>query len=1413
MASNPPFELEDQTDDDFFDKLVDDDDDIVVGDENSLKRIDGIVKANDLVDEDEDESDEVKAFENLSKSEVDQGNVESETKEVGISDGNVSCLQSVEARGEHVYDGEVTSLTLPDLFSFENEKVVGDGVEGSEEVTGLREEESSSSVNGGVKEVQWSAFTDSADNDIGGFGSSDDFLTNFEQEAVGNLQNEAGDIFGKETITNAATENAYGYTGETGQISNGVDTNSVEYYENQYPGWKFDPYTGQWYQLDSTGGSATGQESLDASGGNKQTNFTSNGEGQLTVSDVNSSQVFYSQQNTYTNIGTVSQVGTTEKVSDWNHTSHSSHQNGGYQYPAHMVFDPQYPGWYYDTLAQEWRSLDTYHSSAQSTDSTRNQHSQNGLPATTYSHSGYDHGINGKGLQVSDSEGLNANQTYATSLGLDNNGSSDGQSEFGMNTGSAVSYSIGQSWPSYDSNVYSNTHMNQHKFPDPQETIPSYNKTNQSINNANWAGSTGNSFQPFNQSPQQNGSVQYSEELYSNQNAGMVSQPLFPNGHHVSYAPSETRSLTGRPPHALVTFGFGGKLLVMKETSSAGFSLHGSKEAEGHSLSVHNLIDVGVNTGSSGTAPCSSSYIQSLCHQSFPGPLVGGNAGSKDLNRWIDGKIANCETMSRSDGKSEASKLLFSLLKIACQHYGKLRSFGGDAGLKDNDLPELAVASLFASVKRKSDQFGQCSAVANCLVTLPSEAHIQATASEVQSLLISGRKREALQRAQEGQLWPFALILARELGDQFYADTVKQMAVSQLVAGSPMRTLCLLIAKRPEEVFSNNVMPAGNLPGAVAMSPQHAQSAGYSMVANWEENLAVITANRTENDNLVITHLGDSLWKEKNDVTSAHICYLIAEADFELYSESSRLCLIGADHWNFPRTYASPQAIQITELFEYAKVTGNSQFALLPLQPYKLIYAHMLAEIGKVSDSLKYCQAVSKVLKAGRSPEADILKQKLSSLEDRIRTHQQSGYAANLAPAKIVGKLLNLFDSTAHRVVGGLPPPAPSTALSNGPHYQSPGSKVRSSQSTMGMSSLMPSASMEPINQWAGDGGKNTLHNRSVSEPDFGRTPRPDQVDAPNEATSSSADGKNSSSSAGSTGTSRFSRFSFGASILQKTVGLVLKPRQGREAKLGDTNKFYYDEKLKRWVEEGAAPPAAEPALAPPPTTTAFQPEKSENHSMNAFNSALSSSGSSPEPASSTLTGSNLGSPAFPPSSNQFSARGRMGVRSRYVDTFNKGGHASPNVFQAPSIPSSKPSDVSSTKLFIPAAAPQNQPTFDAESSTENKISNTEVQKSAIPENDLFQTITPPPGGSLQRFPSVGDNISRRATLGGYGSAVPQSRRTASWSAISSDTYTSPPTSEVKASPLSRIPSNHSSGSLHNSGGSFGGDDLHEVEL
>lgn len=100
------------------------------------------------------------------------------------------------------------------------------------------------------------------------------------------------------------------------------------------------------------------------------------------------------------------------------------------------------------------------------------------------------------------------------------------------------------------------------------------------------------------------------------------------------------------------------------------------------------------------------------------------------------------------------------------------------------------------------------------------------------------------------------------------------------------------------------------------------------------------------------------------------------------------------------------------------------------------------------------------------------------------------------------------------------------------------------------------------------------------------------------------------------------------------------------QAKLGEKNKFYYDEKQKRWVEEGVELPAEETALPPPPTTAAFQNGMSDYNLQSALQKEGTPINQSPD-YKTPPSEHNSGFPYVPSSSNQFSARGRMGVRSR----------------------------------------------------------------------------------------------------------------------------------------------------------------------
>ncbi|KAG5539867.1 hypothetical protein RHGRI_020177 [Rhododendron griersonianum] len=1417
MASAPPFQVEDQTDEDFFDKLVDDDDD-------------GEFKPAAPAENGSD-SDEAKTFANLSIGEEkgegvcgdlngapSDGNVEESRRSLPLSDSFVFD-SGVEPDGAVLGTNAVGSLASSDSFVFDSVIESNDMDIGTEEVisdSAIRK--SNESAGSGVKEVQWAAFNaDSGEHASNGFGLSSDFFSELGDGSVDQ-----------------------GYGAGIGQAADGQDLNSSQSLEDLYPGWKCDPNTGQWYQVNG----------YDAAN-NIQGTFDSKSSENWAVSDGNS-QASYLQQTAQSAIGTVTESGTEENITNWNQLSHgnvttesvtywdqASQETGGAEsvsswnqvsqgnngYPAHMVFDPQYPDWYYDTIAQEWQSLETYISSVQSTSQAQGLPNQNGFASTgTFSHENDQKGYVDYG-QVNASSGTFSHENEQKSYvdyGQVNNHQPQGfgaQSQESNWTGSSSNYNqpglnmwqqpanVGND---HSSNYSMSNHVSQQNAYESGGTVPSYDiKATQSSTHG-FVPSWNFSQQPNQPSMQQYEQMHVSKDYSGNQSIISDSQQQFQTGHQLSFDPNGGRSSAGRPPHALVTFGFGGKLIVMKD-SSLSASSYGSQGPLGGSISVLNVMEVVTEKTDSSSGGGALEYFNILSRQSFPGPLVGGNVGSKELNKWIDERIAICKSPEVDYRKGEILQLLLSLLKISYQYYGKLRSpFGSDTS-KESDVPEAAVARLFTSAKRNGEQFCDYGALAHCLQKLPSEGQMQATAAEVQTLLVSGRKKEALHCATEGKLWGPALVLAAQLGDQFYVDTVKQMAVCQLVSGSPLRTLCLLIAGQPADVFSADTTSDSSIYGAVNMSPQPSQLQGGTtgMLDNWEENLAVITANRTKDDELVLIHLGDCLWKDRSEIIAAHICYLVAEATFEPYSDSARLCLIGADHLKFPRTYASPDAIQRTELYEYSKLLGNAQFVLLPFQPYKLIYAHMLAEVGKVSESLKYCQAVLKSLKTGRLPEVDMWRKLVSSLEERIRTHQQGGYSTNSAPAKLVGKLLNLFDNTAHRVVGGLPPPVPSTSQGGAQaneHYQTMGPRVSTSQSTMAMSSLMPPESMEPISEWTAGGTRISMHNRSVSEPDFGRTPR--QVHSSTEASSSSAQGKASAS--------RFGRFSFGAQLLQKTVGLVLKPRQDRQAKLGEQNRFYYDEKLKRWVEEGAEAPAEDAALPPPPTIPEFHNGMSDSNFRSASKADGPSNNGNLEYKSTSPLQHSSGIPPIPSASNQFSARGRTGVRSRYVDTFNKGGGNPTNLFQSPSVPSVRPASGANPKFFVPSPVSSSEQTLDTTDNVQETTATNE--SSSIPAaNNAFHS--PPTSTTMQRFPSMDNILNNRTVTNGSVSLLSHSRRTASWSGGLNNGYIPPQKTEVKPlgevlgmQPSSYVPSDPSLAHLPRNGGSFG-DDLHEVEL
>lgn len=545
MASNPPpFEVEDQTDEDFFDKLVDDDD---------LGSADSAPKGND--------SDDAKAFANLTIGDVAEDSSRSaKIDEGGFVDSGADDRISWVSANAAVLDG------VPELnYAGAESESASDSMIG-----GGKSSESGSSL--GFKVVGWSSFhADAAQNGVSnGFGSYSNFFNELDGDASGefpgivseteaktvsgNLEHRDGGLNGVVNYTQYQEDQGYVAPAEQ-STNNGQDLKSSEYWESLYPGWKYDTNTGQWYQVDGFDSAANAQ-------GGSATN-SANDIG--VVSDVKT-EVSYMQQTSHSVVGSATETSTSQSVSKWNQLSQVN--NG---YPEHMVFDPQYPGWYYDTIALEWRSLDAYAYTVQSTVNDYGQQNQNGFVSSN---------IYSQNESSSYGEYSQAENHVSTGLGSQGQDGSWGGSM--PMTASSTMFSGNQQFDnSYGSNF--STNKDQQKSLNSFGAVPSYDRASQGHNEAIANGTLGYQnfnaeLRSFNQANANlNDQMQLSNDYYGSQKPANFAQQSFQGGNQFSYSPNIGRSSDGRPPHALVTFGFGGKLIVMKDNSNLGNSSFGSQ--------------------------------------------------------------------------------------------------------------------------------------------------------------------------------------------------------------------------------------------------------------------------------------------------------------------------------------------------------------------------------------------------------------------------------------------------------------------------------------------------------------------------------------------------------------------------------------------------------------------------------------------------------------------------------------------------------------------------------------------------------------------------------------------------------------------------------------------------------------------
>lgn len=601
MASNPPFYMEDQTDEDFFDNLVNDDDELKPpgrcpqSDPNvadvfsnlSIKDSGGegeldVKERSDPVDFDDGSVDaslanEKKVLPSSGSFDFD-GAVESEVSTGVVVDNLTSEIRSEIVVKQDLIDtgselpsavvvGEANSLASANSFECDTLTASNNkGLESEGSMDLFKSKNVGSTV--GIKEVGWSSFhADSMSQDgTHGFGSYSDFFTDLSnssgyfpgmQENFSSndriVSNSVEYVADESGCTVSYTQHGGGQGYDTGgeQSGNLQDLNSSQYWENLCSGWRYDSNTGQWYQIDGNNTNMNVQESYNNAAVNESaSNFEEK------------SEIYYMQQTTHSVGGTVKGTGTTETVSNWNQVPEENNV-----YPEHMVFDPQHPGWYYDMIAQEWRTLDSYTSADQLASQSHDYQNQNGLNSAADASQNNDSSYNDYGkINTHASQGLVSENQGSPWAGHYNQQKADyaWQQQPDSYAGDR------QFDASYVSTV--NSHMEKQSPINSFAAVAPYDMPHQSHSQVN--GSFGmHSFipsRPANQAPaEQRDQGHFSDYIYGIQKS--TSQQAFQTPNDFSHAHNVGRSSAVRPAHALVGFGFGGKLIVMKDSSNLSF--------------------------------------------------------------------------------------------------------------------------------------------------------------------------------------------------------------------------------------------------------------------------------------------------------------------------------------------------------------------------------------------------------------------------------------------------------------------------------------------------------------------------------------------------------------------------------------------------------------------------------------------------------------------------------------------------------------------------------------------------------------------------------------------------------------------------------------------------------------------------
>lgn len=213
----------------------------------------------------------------------------------------------------------------------------------------------------------------------------------------------------------------------------------------------------------------------------------------------------------------------------------------------------------------------------------------------------------------------------------------------------------------------------------------------------------------------------------------------------------------------------------------------------------------------------------------------------------------------------------------------------------------------------------------------------------VEDHLIHGKRENAIEDAIASGDFATALLVASMCDPETYKSVAQKYAETKFRTDSPMYTTTSLFSGKVDD------------PSFWGKNPDE-------LIENWKDNLAVILNNRTMGWDKVVLSLGDKL-KEIGRIEEAHFCYMVCGHPISSPTDkNTRVALLGCNHSHAHNltllTNESLNAFERTEAYEWAKRQANPVAYFETFQPYKLIYAMLLADAGEITQAQEFMKSI-----------------------------------------------------------------------------------------------------------------------------------------------------------------------------------------------------------------------------------------------------------------------------------------------------------------------------------------------------------------------------------------------------------------------------------------------------------------------